>query len=108
MIAKARVYNDKVFLFPCSVYMVRCKVEPSEIIEQAMIILVEGRSLELYNQTHSLWIIKQLRGAIVAMFCTVIKGSSMNPKLIVFTVILSLMPLCDGSGAPFLRRSSVG
>ena len=42
------------FYFPCSVYMDCCKVEPSEIIEQAMIILVEGRSLELYNQTHGL------------------------------------------------------
>ena len=44
----------------------------------------------------------------MAICCTVIRGSSTNPKLIVPTIFLGLLLLYDGASAPLLCRSSAG
>ena len=46
------------------------------------------------------------RGVIWAMSCMNIRDSSLNSNLIIPSVLLGLLPLCDGAGAPLLRHSS--
>ena len=79
-----------------------------KMIEQAITLLVEMCSFgtlefnpRLVNYLTSTWRYcdHKLRSY---------KGSSTNPKLIVTTVNLGLLPLYEGAGAPCLRRSSAG
>ena len=46
------------------------------------------------------------RGVIWAMSCMNIRDPSLNPNLITSSILLSLLLLCDGAGAPLLRYSS--
>ena len=92
------------FYFPCSI----CKVEPSEIIEQAITLLMEGCSFGTLESNPQL--VKYLTSTWCYCYHKLhnYKGSFTNPKLIVTTISLSLLSLCEGAGAPCLRCSSAG
>ena len=79
-----------------------------KIIEQAITLLVEMCSFGTLE--FNPWLVNYLTSTW--RYCDhklqSYKGSSTNPKLIVTTVNIGLLPLCKGVGAPFLHHSSAG